>query len=90
MQTGAASERARISAILGSESAKGREATAQTLALTTDMDAATAETVLASVPKQATGDVLSKMAQVTHVSPDAGVVSKEARLAAFLNTQKGA
>lgn len=71
MQTGAASERARISAILGSESAKGREATAQTLALTTDMDAATAETVLASVPKQASGDVLSKMAHVTHVSPDA-------------------
>ncbi|MFZ6871153.1 S49 family peptidase [Undibacterium sp. Di27W] len=49
-RTGAAAERERIGAILQSEESQGREAMAQTFALETDMDAATAKKLLAKSP----------------------------------------
>lgn len=50
---GAQSERTRIATILGSEEAKGREAMAKTFALETDLDAATAQKLLAKSPLEA-------------------------------------
>ncbi len=49
-KAGAQAERERIGAILQSEESKGREAMAQTFALETDMDAATANKLLAKSP----------------------------------------
>lgn len=50
---GAQAERSRIAAILGSEEANGREAMAKTFALETDLDAATAQKLLAKSPLEA-------------------------------------
>ncbi|MFZ6767504.1 S49 family peptidase [Undibacterium sp. Di26W] len=70
-RAGAAAERERIGAILQSEESQGREAMAQTFALETDMDAATAKKLLAKSPAAAqkpTGntDFNQAMANVTN------------------------
>ena len=52
-KAGAAAERERVAAILTHAEADGRSATAQTLALETDMSAEQAGKVLASTPKAA-------------------------------------
>jgi len=51
MKAGAAAERQRISAIVRSDAAKGREATAMSLALDTDMTAEQAGAVLKNTPE---------------------------------------
>lgn len=54
LRTGATQERTRISAILQSEEANGREAMAQTFALESDLDADTAKKLLAKSPAATT------------------------------------
>lgn len=62
---GAQAERTRIAAILNSEEAKGRSAMASTFALETDLDAATAQKLLAKSPAEA---VASAAANPLHVA----------------------
>lgn len=95
VKAGAAAERERISAILKSESAKGREQTATAFALETNMTSAEAVAVLGSVPVQPKNDaasVLGKMGASQTVVPDdigvAGAVGREPSLADNLRALK--
>lgn len=69
---GIRSERARIGAILGSEDAKGREATASYLALKTDMSAEAAVAMMAGMPAGASAGTRMGAVPNPAVTPDAG------------------
>lgn len=76
MTAGAAAERARISAILTSEAATGRDATAREFALNTNMSAEDANRVLATVPATTSASAvaaatLTQMAAGQQVNPEA-------------------
>ena len=60
---GATAERERIAAIMGSETAKTRQATALSFALTTDMTPDQAETTLKTVPEASTGAKAQTLAE---------------------------
>lgn len=65
----AASAKTRIAAIMNSPHAKGREATAQALALETDLSVKEAEAVLKTTPKSAGGPGLLDAAMQRHGAP---------------------
>ena len=71
-KVGANEERERIRAILSHDEAKGREATAQHLALNTDMTVDAAVGVLAGVPKAAATSIAARAAGVVSAAVDVG------------------
>lgn len=81
LREGAAAERTRIGAILGSDAATGREATAREFALGTDMSAEVATRLLATVPASgagAAGAAAHAAAQTLAQMSDAQVVQADA------------
>lgn len=74
MAAGATAEKARIKSIMTSEAAKGREATAQTFALDTDMSADDAVKVLATTPAiaPAAGSSIPTIEQRSLGAPEMG------------------
>jgi capsid assembly protease len=86
LQAGATAERTRITGIMSSEAAAGREATAKEFALSTNMSAEDALRVLATVPVSGnlSAKVLNEMSATTPVKPCADadkVVSLADRIA---------
>lgn len=91
------SERARISAIVGSEEAKGREELAQHLAFETDMEADAAKAMLTKAPKAAEVPKASRLENVPNPKVEAteaaqgdDVVKASAAVAAFLGRPRAA
>lgn len=79
-KAGAADERARIKSILGSEEAKGREASAQHLALASDMSAEEAIGMLATLPKG--GSIGARSEAETIIQPGAFIDTGEGKTGA--------
>jgi len=76
LKAGATAERERIGAILGCDAAKGREASAHSIAMTTELDAEAATSLLATLPLvPATAEVekLSPLAAAMHKAGTPGV-----------------